>query len=131
MILIVKTYCDFINEILNDKEKGLKFRNLLDELGEALEIQEENEFININTSILSLNDTYQYIICSANNDNFGLIINLSLSICSIFGFEYNELIGKSLDIIMPDIYQKEHKKCLKNTLYEFKKLEMENKKIKK
>ena len=125
---IVKTYCDFINEILNDKEKGLKFRNLLDELGEALEIQEENEFININTSILSLNDTYQYIICSANNDNFGLIINLSLSICSIFGFEYNELIGKSLDIIMPDIYQKEHKKCLKNTLYEFKKLEMENKK---
>ena len=123
---IVKIYYDFLNDILNDKEKALIYKKLFEEIGETPEIQHEIELIDINPLSLSSNDKFQYIIVSANNDNFGLIKNLSLSISTIFGYEYEELIGKTLDLIMPDIYQKEHRKILKNSLNEYKKQEMEN-----
>ena len=134
---IVKIYYDFINDILNDNDKGILFKKSLDNLIDNLESKEEAELINVNYNTLSLHDKYQYIIISAKNETFGLILNISLSISSIFGFEYQELIGKNVDIIIPDIYHKEHKKILKNTLNEFKKKEVEvlnkkdNKKIQK
>ena len=116
----IKVYCDFINEVLNDKEKGIKYKMILEDLGDLIEIPQQNEFENINLGALSLNDRFQYIIVSGNDDTFGLISNISLSVTEIFGFEYGELIGKSLDIIMPEIYHKEHKKVLRNTINDFK-----------
>jgi len=116
----IKNYSDFINEVLNDKEKGLKYKMILNELGDLFEIPQQIEFENINLGNLSLNDKFQYIIVSGNEETFGLINRISLSVTEIFGFEYGELIGKNLDIIMPEIYHKEHKKVLKNSINEFK-----------
>ena len=123
---ILKIYSDFLNDILNDKEKSLSYRKIVEEIGETADIPHEINFNYINPYSLSTNDKFQYIIVSANNDSFGMIKNVSLSISTIFGFEYGELIGKSLDIIMPDIYQKEHRKILKYSLNEYKKQEIEN-----
>ena len=116
----IKNYSDFINEVLNDKEKGIKYKMILEDLGDLIEIPQQNEFENINLGNLSLNDKFQYIIVSGNEETFGLINRISLSVTEIFGFEYGELIGKNLDIIMPEIYHKEHKKVLKNSINEFK-----------
>ena len=123
---IIKIYYDFINDILNDKDKALLFKKTLDDLIDNIESKEDIELSNVNYNTLSLNDKFQYIIVSAKNENFGTIINISLNISSLFGYEYEELIGKNLDIIMPEIYHQEHKNILKKKLNEFKKKELED-----
>ena len=122
---MTKIYFDFINDILNDKEKGLKLKTLEEDIGEIIELPKEDEFFNVNPYSLSTNDKYQYIVVSAIHDSFGIITNISLSVSTIFGYDYKELVGKSLDIIMPEIFHKEHKKTLFNTLNEYKKEEIE------
>ena len=116
----IKIYSDFINDILNDKGKGLKYKLMLNELGDIIDVPSSNEFDSNSLNTLNLNDKYQYIIASGNEDNFGIITNISLSVTQIFGFEYGELIGKNVDIIIPEIFHKEHKKVLKNCVNEFK-----------
>ena len=118
---ILRIYYDFLLDILNNKEKAIKLKNIIDDIDEVIEISEENEFGNINIASLSTNDDYCYIIISANNEIFGTIQNISLSACLIFGFQKDELIGKPLELLIPDTFQEEHKKVLQKKLIEFKK----------
>ena len=53
------------------------------------------------------------IIVSANSENFGIITNISLSACSLFGFVKEEMVGQNLNLIIPEIFQKPHTKLLK------------------
>ena len=39
----------------------------------------------------------------------------------MFGYTRNELVGKSLEMIMPEIFHKEHKELLLDKLNDFKK----------
>ncbi len=117
---VIKIYSDFINYILNDKNKGLKFKEIINEMNEYTELPKQNEIDDLNVNLLNLNDKYQYIIVSANDDSFGTIINVSLSITEIFGYEYEELISENVNIIIPEIFHKAHKKVLKKKINEFK-----------
>ena len=54
------------------------------------------------------------IIISANPENFGIITNISLSACSLFGFIKEEMVGQHLNLIVPEIFQKPHNKILQN-----------------
>jgi len=60
------------------------------------------------------------IIVSGKEEKFGLIENISLSTCLIFGFQKNELIGKPIELLIPDTFHEEHRKVMKNKLIEFK-----------
>ena len=115
---IIKLYCDFINNILNDKEKGQKFENLLEEIEQTNETPLDVEF---NFDKMNNNDSFRYIILSTKKSEFGLINNISLSLLEIFGYTKKEIIGKPLNLIMPEIFITEHDKLLKNKLNSFKK----------
>ena len=115
---IIKLYADFINDILNDKKKGEKFENLLEEIEQTKEVPIDIEF---NIENINSSDVYQYIIVSAKKDTFGLISNISLSLLEIFGYTKKELIGQSLNLIIPDTFITEHDKLLKNKISSFKK----------
>ena len=117
---VIKIYYDFINYILNNKEKGLKYKEILNEMNEFTELPKQSELEDLNINLLNLNDKYQYIIVSANDDSMGIITNFSLSITEIFGYEYDELINQDLNIIIPEIFHKGHKKVLKNKINDFK-----------
>ena len=119
-INVLKLYSDFTYEILNDKEKGLKYKLILEELNDLIDISHYTELENMDLSKIGTSDKYQYIIVSGNDDSFGTINKASLSISEIFGYKLNELIGKNLDIIMPEIYHKEHNNVLKNKISEYK-----------
>ena len=117
---VLKIYYDFNYYILNDKEKGLQLKAILNEMNEYTELIKQSELEDLNINLLNLNDKYQYIIVSANDDTFGIIVNVSLSITEIFGYEYEELINEDLNIIIPEIFHKSHKKLLKNKINDFK-----------
>ena len=119
---VINYYSDFLSDILNDKEKSDKYKKLLQETEIIVQTntdKEKNKILNIET--LLLNDEYHYIIVSAKPEKFGIITNISLGICPIFGYSKNEIIGKTIEFLMPDIYQKKHREVLKEKLKEFKK----------
>ena len=53
----------------------------------------------------------------------GEIYNISLSVCEIFGYKKKELIGKKINKIIPNIYQKEHDKILYKKILNYQKEE--------
>ncbi len=116
--MIIKLYVEFINDILNDKEKVEKFENLLEEIEQTKEVTIDIEF---NTENINNSDVYQYIVVSAKKETYGLISNMSLSLLEIFGYTKKEIIGQSLNLIMPEIFITEHDKVLKSKLDSFKK----------
>ena len=116
--IIIKLYTEFISDILNDKEKVEKFENLLEEIEQTKEVPVDIEF---NIENINNSDVYQYILVSAQKDTFGTITNISLSLLEIFGYTRKELIGQSLNLIIPDIFISEHDKILKSKLDSFKK----------
>ena len=117
----LKYYSDFLNYILNDKERAKAFRKRLEEIEIVKLNSEETNIMNIDINTLSANNEYQYIIVSAQPKKFGIITNVSLGICVMFGFTRNELVGKALDILIPEIFHKEHNEILLDELNEFKK----------
>ena len=117
----MKIYYEFVSKILCDRKKSLQFKNLLNEMVQEYKRKIPPEFKDFNMNIINTNDYYQYIIVSSQQDNFGIITNASLSISGIFGYETKDLIGQSIDIIIPEIYQEEHNKILKRKIRNFKK----------
>ena len=75
-----------------------------DKVEEIKDIDDSNQVIKENKTI----------IISANPENFGIITNISLSACSLFGFVKEEMVGQNLNLIVPEIFQKPHNKLLKN-----------------
>lgn len=62
-----------------------------------------------------------YMIISAQKENLGKIIDLSMNITKIFGYLKDELINQHINIIIPKIFHKAHnlillQECEKNKL---------------
>ena len=72
----------------------------------------EIDYCNFDLKILSNTDEYKYIIVSAEEDNLGTILNISLNACLIFGYNKNEVIGKKANILIPEIYHKQYEEYL-------------------
>ena len=121
---LLNIYAAFNEDILNDKNKAYNLRKIMIELDLDENENEENNYYNnnnININKLLLNDNFEFILVSGSKKNFGHIKNVSLGICSIFGYLREELIDKNLDILMPEIYKTEHHKLLIDNLHEYKK----------
>ena len=101
--------------------------NIDEEIGK----EKIEEFENIDIKNLNKNDCYIYIIVSTKPENFGSILNASLSISEIFGYKKNDLINQNLNIIIPDIFHKEHIKLLNKKLNQFQKEDYNDEKNKK
>ena len=69
--------------------------------------------------IIENNRQSKILIISANFENFCKIINVSLSTCLFFGLTKEELIGKSLSILIPDFIFKPHNDVMLSFSNEF------------
>ena len=58
----IKYYSDFLNDILNDKEKAQKFKNRLNEIEDTKQTADENNIMNLDISALNSNSECQYIL---------------------------------------------------------------------
>jgi PAS domain S-box-containing protein len=65
----------------------------------------------------NLQDGSPLVYLSGENDRMGLISNINLSACRIFGFlRKEELLGKNVKVLMPQIYSKNHDEFIRNAI---------------
>ncbi len=121
---VIRYYSDFLFDILNDKEKGAQFKSRLNELDGTKQNYDEVNLMNIDINALQSSDEYQYVIMSAQPEKMGTISNISLGLCSMFGYTRSEIIGKNIEAVMPEVLHKGHKKMLAEKINDYKKIAM-------
>ena len=105
---LLHIYSEFIRYILGDKDKYNHFKNLLASISNIDKIKDfEIDYTNFDLQIYEQSDEFKYLIVSAEEENFGSIINISHNASKIFGYKRCELIGQNISILMPGITQKE------------------------
>ena len=106
---VIKLYESFIKNILNNNEKYKKYHDLsMNIIVDRKVRHREVDFENFDTKILDGNDENKYLIISINEEQKGIIKNISPSACLIFGYHKEEIIGKNMNILIPEIFQKIH-----------------------
>ena len=108
---IIKLYESYVKNILNDKKKYEKYYNMSINLIRDNKIENmEMDYTNYDLKILNENDEYKFLVVSANEENKGTIINISLNACLIFGYHKHDIVGKHMNILIPELYHKIHDK---------------------
>ena len=110
---LINFYSYFNENILNDLEKAAKYKikNQNYSYNNSSDSQ-EIQFSNFDINTLREKDLFKYLILSGKKKNLGDIIDLSFNLCHIFGYYKNELIGKNINILIPEIVHKIHDKML-------------------
>ena len=104
---IVKLYESFSKNILNDEEKYSKYNNISKNLSIYNKIKnKEIDFSNFNLGFLNESDEKNLLIISIDEKHKGIIMNISLKACLIFGYQKDEIVGKNIDILIPELFQK-------------------------
>ena len=117
----IKLYAQYLSEILNNHSLANTYNNKLIELEQRRHQFNEENLFDMNYKAMARSEDYKYIVISGAPNNFNTICNMSLSICPKFGFTKEELIGKPLDYILPELFCTHHKKILVEKVEEFKK----------
>ena len=104
---VLNLYSLFLKNVLNCKTKYNNLKNIFSDLSNFDKFEEkEMDYSNFDIKELNKTDEYKYIIISAEEENLGVILNISLNACQIFGYNKNEIIGKKVDTLIPEIYHK-------------------------
>ena len=114
----------FLRDILNDTKHSIHYL--------SLDKEEENT---IDSNILNINNLYpkskfQYIVVSGKKILLGVIMKISLELCNYLGYTEYQLIGKNVDILLPDHIKKVHSKMLLKKIEENKKFDFNEKNMK-
>ena len=110
-LITIQLYESYVKNILNDKEKYEKYYNISMNLITDNKVDnKEIDFTNFDLKTMSDTDEFKYLIISANDENKGNILNMSLNSCSIFGYHRHEIIGKNMNILIPELYHHIHNK---------------------
>ena len=117
----IKLYSQYLSEILNNHSLANTYNNKLLELEQRKHQFNEENLFDMNYKAMARSEDYKYIVLGGAPNNFNSICNLSLSVCPMLGFTKEELIGKPLDYILPELYCINHKKVLVEKVEEFKK----------
>ena len=119
-------YSEFLKNVTNKGELADKYKEMYEKILQSTnDDDKEDTFLSvINTKDTTKTDEYQFIIVSSNPGSFGIIQNISLGFCILLGYTKDELIGKHVNIMIPEIIQKAHHQILNNKLNEFKHSEL-------
>ena len=114
----IKIYFQYLKEILNHNEKANLFKNRISLEKINKHQYDETNLFELDYKEMAKNEDYQYLIINLTKNK---IINSSFSICKIFAYKKEELIGSPLDKLFPDIFNSERKKFLKSKIEDYKK----------
>ena len=104
----LQLYADFFQDILNDKSQAEYYKGRLRDI----QVDGGQEIINNNDPTDTSNENIDYIFLAAEGSQIGKIIKCSPNFCSLLGYVPEELIGKNVNFIMPEIFQSYHEKLL-------------------
>ena len=117
----VKLYTQFLTEVLNNHSLANTYNTKLTELEQKKHNYNEENLFELNYKLMSRSEEYKYLVVNCSKENFNSICNLSLSICPIFGYSKDELIGRSLNCLLPELFNLHHKRILLDKIDDFKK----------
>ena len=112
---IINLYSDFVEKILEDEEKYKKCQDMKKIIFNSNLLLFEKDFSNFDMRFLKDKDNYSYMIISAHHKSLGFIKDCSTSLVNIFGYEKKELIGKHINILIPEIFHSKHDEILRKT----------------
>ena len=112
-----KLYLEYVENILKDDEKYQNLEKIKDLIySDTVEI-EEKIYSNFNTDFIKNNHNIRYILISGRERDLGKILDCSISASTAFGYTKDEIIGKSLNIFIPEIFHQKHDNILSNQSY--------------
>ena len=120
-VKIIKLYISFIQNVLLNKKQYEKYNKIL--MNKSIEykkLNKEEDYTNYDISIIKDSDENQWMIISADDKEYGKILNISLSICPLIGYQKYEIIGKNINLLIPNIFIKSHNHMLKKLLFKTK-----------
>ena len=112
-IEIYRLFTEYLINILNDDEKSQHYLKKASIYNKSIENDEKN-YLNFNIDIIKNNDMKYYLFISGKSKDLGTIINLSTGVSNIFGYRKEEIIGKHVNIFIPDIFHFKHNIILNN-----------------
>ena len=112
-----KLYIEYVENILKDNEKYQNFEKIKDLIFSDTVENEEKIYSNFNIDVLKYNHNISYILISGREKDLGTIIDCSLHASTIFGYTKDEIIGKNLNILIPEIFHQKHDIVLSNQSY--------------
>jgi len=119
---IVQLYAYFTREILRNKTKADEISKKLNEEQHFESKKNENDRFDIDNLDIILEDQ-DYVIFSRTNEKGDCsVIQMSNSIVNLLGFTKQNLIGKKIEILMPNIFMNGHPKAIANKLKILRKL---------
>ena len=114
-IEIFNIYSDYIENILGDEEKYQKNQRIKKLIYSETFENEEINYSNFNMGSLKQNgNDDRYFIISGQKKNLGIILGCSAYASRIFGYQQKELIGKHINILIPDLFHSKHDAILLN-----------------
>ena len=117
---IFKLYIQYLTEILSNHNQAISYTNKLSENENKKHQYNEENLYELNYKAMSKSEDYKYIIINCSSANFDTICNVSSSICPIFGYTKEELVGHPFDYLLPELFCIHHKQMLRNKVDEFK-----------
>ena len=118
----IKLYLHYLKEIINHNEKANIYSKKITLDYENKYQYDEVNLYELNYEELSKNEDYRYLIINCSPKNFNKISNISLSVCKLFGYSREELIGRSADILFPEIFNNYRKIFFQTCFTEFKRI---------
>ena len=103
-------YSNFVSEILNESEDNKIINNNYIDDNEKF----KEAFLDLN--YLESKPDYQFIIINGFGDSFGIIKKISLEVCELLGYSDGDLIGKNMNIILPDFMREKHEIMLRDKI---------------
>ena len=116
-----KLYIQYLIQILSDNSKAILYSNKLSENVQKKHQYNEENLFELNFKAMSKSEDYKYIVIDCSHSNFDRICNLSLSVCPIFGYAREELIGNNYNCLLPELFSFSHRQMLEEKIEEFKK----------
>ena len=119
---IMKLYYDFVSDILLDTDKASAIKHRMHEkekMNASYNKKDIEMFDSFNIYQLNKSDHYHYIVLDTKDASFTNIVNLSVGLCPTFGFAKNELLGKTLDVVLPSFLRHGHRKVLRSRLEQY------------
>ena len=111
---IIKLYISFIKNVLVDKKLYQKYIKCLKNVSsESRLLNNDEDLSNFDLNRLNETDEFIWLLVSAREKSLGKIINLSVNICPIIGYRKHEIIGKHINYLIPNIFQKQHDNLLR------------------
>ena len=112
---MLKLYESFIKSIINNEDKYKQFHDIsINLVNYNIFKTKEIDFSNFDLGSLNESNENGYLIVSIDEENKGKILNISLSACPILGYCKNDIIGKNINILIPELFQKMHNKVFNN-----------------